>query len=118
MFKDSILKLLKLDGIIENVTGYVEARIELLKLDIKEDLARGLAKVAVYVVLALAFMVSLSLISMAIAFKIGETLGNFAGFGIVSGVYFLFGLVLFLFQDSITTSIEKKEKELMTKKKK
>lgn len=118
MFKDSILKLLKLDGIIENVTGYVEARIELLKLDIKEDLARGLAKVAVYVVLALAFMVALSLFSMAIAFKIGETLGNFAGFGIVAGVYFLFGLILLLFQDAISASIEKKVKDLMTKKKK
>jgi len=118
VFKESILKLLKLDGIVDNVTGYVEARIELLKLDIKEDLARGLAKVAVYIVLALAFMIALSLFSMAIAYKIGETLGNFAGFGIVAGVYFLIGLTLLLAQESISTALEKKVKELMTKKKK
>jgi hypothetical protein len=118
VFKESILKLLKLDGLIENVTGYVEARIELLKLDIKEDLAHGLAKVAVYVVLALAFMIALLLFSMAVAFKIGDSLGNFAGFGIVAGAYFLIGLILLLFQESISATLEKKVKELMTKKKK
>lgn len=118
MLKESLLKLFKLDGLLSNVTGYVEARIELMKLDIKEDLARGLAKMAVFVVLGFALMLFVLLISMAIAFKIGESLGNFSGFGIVAVGYFLIGCILYLLRDSITASLEKQLTELLNKKKK
>ena len=118
MFKDSILKFLKLDGLLDNVTGYVEARIELLKLDIKEDIARGLAKVAVVVVLAFILTLFVMLFSMALAFKIGESLGHFAGFAIVAGVYFLAAVILYFMRDSITASLEKQLNDVLNKKKK
>lgn len=118
MFKESILKFLKLEGLLSNITGYVEARIELMKLDIKEDLARGLAKIAVFVVLGFALTLFILLISMAIAFKIGESLGNFSGFAIVAGGYFLLGCILYILRNTISTSLEKQLTELLNKKKK
>lgn len=118
MFKESLLKLFKLDGLLDNVTGYLEARIELFKLDIKEDIARGLAKAAVFVVLGFVLTLFTLLISIAVAFKIGESLGNFAGFGIVAAVYLLLALILYLRKDSVSASLEKQLTDLLNKKKK
>jgi len=109
--------LFKLDGLVNNVTGYVEARIELMKLEIKEDIAQALAKAIVFVVLGFAFTLFVLLISIGIAFKIGESLGNFSGFGIVAGAYFLVALLLYLLRDSISASLEKQLTEILKKKK-
>ena len=118
MFKESILKLFKLDGLLDNVTGYVEARIELLKLDIKEDIARGLAKAAVFIVLGFVLTLFVLLISMALAFKIAESWGNFAGFSIIAGVYLLIALILYFRKNSISASLEKQLTDILNKKKK
>ena len=36
-----------MDSLIENITGYVETRIELMKIEMKEELAKGLSKLLV-----------------------------------------------------------------------
>ena len=118
MLKDSIVKLLKLDGLIDNVTGYVEARIELMKLEIKEDVSKALAKLAMIMVLVFAFSLFVLLISMAVAFKIGERAGTFGGFAIVAGFYFALILILVLFRDTISAALEKQLEKIMNRKEK
>ena len=118
MLKDTLVKLLKLDGLIDNVTGYVEARIELMKLEIKEDLSKTLAKLAMVMVLVFAFSLFMLLISMAVAFKIGERIGTFGGFAIVAGFYFALILILVLFRDSISAALEKHLEKIMNRKEK
>lgn len=118
MLKDSILKFLKLDSLIENITGYVEARMELMKLEIKEEVAKGLARVLLFMVLTVVFSLFIVLISIAVAYKIGESLGTFGGFAIVAGFYLLIGILLVLFRDALSESLEKQLAENMKKKKK
>ena len=118
MLKDSILKFLKLDSLVSHLTGYVETRIELMKLELKEDLARTLSKAIVFLVLGLAFMMFIFFISMAIAYKIGEQIGIFGGFATVAGFYVLVALVLLLFRENIGEKIEKQLKGIMKLKKK
>lgn len=110
--------MLKLDGLLGHLTGYVEARIELFKLEIKEDLGRALAKAAVFLVFGIAFMLFIFLISMAVAYKIAETAGLFGGFAIVAGFYFLVALVMLLFRKTISEKIEQQLLEVMKQKKK
>ena len=43
MLKDTLAKFFKVDSLIENLTGFVETRVELLKIEVKEDFAKGLA---------------------------------------------------------------------------
>lgn len=117
MFKENILKFLKLDSLVDNVTGYVEARIELLKIEIKEEVARGLAKALVTVVMIAVFTLFIMLISIAAAYKVGETIGMFGGFASVASFYLLIGLLVFLFRNSITELLEKQLEERMKKKK-
>lgn len=116
MIKETILKLLKLDGLMSSVTGYFEGRIELMKYELKEDLARGLAKVSILMLAALLFAFFLIFISVAIAFKLSESMGEFNGFGIVAACYLLLLIGIVLFRNSISKSLEKKLKNLIIQK--
>lgn len=116
MIKETILKLLKLDGLMNNLTGYVEGRVELMKYELKEDLARGLAKVSIVMLAALLFTFFLIFLSVAVAFKLSESLGTFTGFGIVAAFYLLLLAGIILFRKSISKSLEKKLKALIIQK--
>ena len=69
-----------MDSLVDNVTGYVEARIELMRIEIKEEIAKGLAKALVTVVMIAVFTLFVLLISVAAAYKIGESIGMFGGY--------------------------------------
>lgn len=107
-----------MDSLIENITGYVEARIELMKIEMKEEVAKGLAKALVFVVMTAVFTLFVLLMSMAAAYKLGESVGAFGGFAIIAGFYLLLGFLLFLFRNSIAEKLEEQLTELMKKKKK
>jgi Mn2+/Fe2+ NRAMP family transporter len=98
VLKDSILKFLKMDSLIEHMTGYVETRIELLKIE-----------------MVLLFIL---LISVAGAYKIAESVGTSGGFTIVASIYLLVGLIIYAFRNSITEKLESRFQEKMNKKKK
>jgi uncharacterized membrane protein YqjE len=113
MLKDTILKFLKLDGLVNNLTGYIETRIELMKYEVKEDIARAVSKMAMFLLLGLLFTFFLLFISVAIATKIGESIGNFAGFGIVASFYLVMLLLAFILRESISKAVEKKLKDII-----
>ena len=117
MLKDSILKFLKLDGLIENLTGYVESRIELTKLEIKEDVAMGLAKVLLAILMGGIFTLFIVLISIAVAHLIAKSLGAFGGFAIVAGFYLIVGLLVFALRKAISEKLQDYLMEIMKKKK-
>ena len=117
MLKDSILKFLKLESLIENLTGYVESRIELTKMEIKEDLAKGLSKFAVFLLIGVVFLLFVILISIAVAHLIAKSIGPFGGFAVVAGFYLLAGLLILAFRNPITEKIQAQLVQMMKKKK-
>ncbi len=112
MFKDLIVKFLKIEGLISNLTGYIETRAELLKMEVKQDVAKILSKTVVGVLLAFMLFFVLMLSSFALAFYLGHWVGDVSGFLIVSFLYVLIGLGVFLFKGDITAYIEKQLTEL------
>lgn len=116
MLKDTLLKFLKLDGLMNNLTGYIESRLELMKYEVKEDIARAIAKVSILLMLAVLFIFFLLFASAAVAHKIGESLGSFAGYGIVSGFYLLLLLIIVLLREPLGKRVEKKLKNIITQK--
>ena len=116
--KDTILKFLKLDTLIEHLTGFVETRIELMKVEVQEELARVLSRALVFVVILSVLTLFVLLFSMAVSYKIGERLGNFGGFAMVGGFYLLIGLVILGFRTRISEQVENKLEEIMQRKKK
>lgn len=117
MLKDSVLKFLKLDSLIENITGYVEARIELTKLELKEDAAKTLSKVLLFLLIGVVFTLFTVFISVALAHLIAKSVGAFGGFAIVAGFYFLVVLLLYVFKDAISEKLQGYLIEVMKKKK-
>lgn len=116
MIKDTLLKLFKLDALVNNLTGYLEGRIELMKYEMKEDLARGLAKVSLLMLSAMLFTFFLIFVSVAIAFKLSESMGTFGGFGIVAAFYLLLLLIIVVFRSGISKNLEKKLKNIIIQK--
>lgn len=108
MLKDRILKMLKLEGLIDNVSKYVETRVELLKIEVKEDLARLLAKVFLMMILTLFFILFVVLASMGLAWYLGALVKSMVGgYLMVSGMYLLLALISLIFRKEINRLLEK-----------
>jgi uncharacterized membrane protein YqjE len=117
VLKDSVLKFLKLDSLIENITGYVEARIELTKLEVKEDIAKSLSKALLFILMGVVFTLFIVLLSVAVAHLIARSVGPFGGFAIVAGFYLLVTLLLYAFRNAIGEKLQGHLIEIMKKKK-
>ncbi len=118
MLKDTVLKFLKLDSLVEHITGYVETRIELMKVEMQEEVSKVLSKALVFVVVTAILTLFVLMFSMAVAFKIAEVIGTFGGFGVIAGFYFLLGLLMFLFRNPISEKLEAKLLDIMKRTKK
>lgn len=117
MLKESLLKFFKLDGLIDNLTGYVEAKMELLKYEIKEDVAKAASRVALFLVLGAFVTLFVLFISITIALWLSETLGFTAGFAIVAACYLVVASLLILFRKSISHKMEIQVKKALNHKK-
>lgn len=107
-----------MDTLIEHVTGYVETRIELMKVEMQEEVSKVLSKALVFVIITAVLTLFVLLISMALAYKLGEVVGNFGGFAITAGIYLFIGLLTFFFRDQISEKLEDKFQSIMKKTKK
>jgi hypothetical protein len=117
MLKDTLAKFFKVDHLVENLTGFVETRVELLKIEVKEDAAKGLAQAVAYLFIAFILALFITFFSIGFALLISERLGNFAGFSIVSAVYLLAGLILWLSRRKVIATLEGKFLLMFRKKK-
>lgn len=118
MIRESIAKFFKVDNLISHLTGYIETRVELLKVEAKEEAAKGLSNVLVFFMLAFVFALVVVFLSVAIGLQVADKWGNFAGFAIVAGFYLIVGVVLLLNREGITKNLEKQITIMLNKKKK
>lgn len=106
--KDTIFKLLRIDNLVDNLSGYVDARVKLLKIEIKEDVAKIMAKGLVQASIILVALLFLFFISFGIAEFLNIYFENaFKGYLIVSGLYFLLFIVLIIFRKNIYANFER-----------
>ncbi|HEX5167919.1 MAG TPA: phage holin family protein [Cyclobacteriaceae bacterium] len=116
MLKDRLLKFLKLDGLIDSLSDYFETRVEILKIEIKEDVIRLIAQILVGLVIGVAALFFLLLISFAVAYSIADRLGTPLGFIIVAGFYLILAILFLLFKKDISAKLEKILSEIIKKK--
>ncbi len=116
---ESILKLLKLDSLVGSLTGYVEARFELLKTEIREDVSKVIAKSLTTVAMLLVGFMFLVFFSIGLAYFFNRYFEDtFAGFWTVAGIYGIIFLLLLLFRKSIHEYFEQQLAEMMKRKEK
>ena len=106
MLKDTLSKFFKVDSLLNNLTGYVETRVELLKVEVKEDLSKGLAQGVAYLFIAFVFALFITFISIAGAILIGRSVGIITGFSIVALLYLVCGLILWSSRKKLIDRLE------------
>jgi uncharacterized membrane protein YqjE len=117
--KESVFRFLKLDSFISNLSGYVESKVELVKLEIREDVARLLSKSIVYGVIILLAFLFLIFFSIGIAQYMNTFFeDSFAGYLIVALVYAITFFLFLLFRKSIYKSFERRFSEMIRSKEK
>ncbi len=115
---ESILKFLKLDTLVGHVTGYVEARIELMKVEIREDIARTVARSIVLISLILVGFLFLLFASIGLAHFLASKLQSaYLGYWSVAGIYGILFLGLFLFRKPIYEAFEERLVQTIKRKK-
>jgi uncharacterized membrane protein YqjE len=97
-----LLKLLKLDNIFDNLVGFIETKIELYKIQFKEEVARALGVMILLIILLQVAMLFLIFISFFFVAILNSFISNQnAGFLIVSSVYLVLGVALYLFREKL-----------------
>jgi uncharacterized membrane protein YqjE len=116
--KDTIFRFLRLDNLVNNATGYLDARVELLKIEIREEVAHVLAKGIIVVIVALLSLLFLLFLSVGLAHFLNSYLrGAHIGYWIVAGMYGIPCLIFVLFRKQISHSMETHLTKLMKRKK-
>jgi hypothetical protein len=95
MLGNSITKFLKLDHLIENLTGYVETKVELIKVEAREEVHKGISQAIVYALIAFVFALVILFISLGVAVALSEAIGVLGAYGLIAGIYVIVGLVLY-----------------------
>ena len=86
--KDIILKLFKLENIAFNLTGYVETKLELFKLEIRTDVAKAVARAVAIMFLGFLGFLFLLFLSLGLAFLINSLVDvPYLGFFVVAIAY-------------------------------
>jgi len=100
--KKGLLNFLKLDSIIENLSGYVENKLEILKIELKVDAAYLASRLILLIFLfTLAFIILLFL-SLAAGIVINLWLGSsYLGFLVIGGFYLLLLVVIIIFKNKL-----------------
>lgn len=113
MITDTILKLLKLDKLAAQITGYVEARIDLIKHDIRRQAAANISKFIVLLIALLTACAFLLFMSIALAIYLGRIYGWETGFICVGVIYLIVLIVLILMKKPLLGFIEKQFNDIL-----
>ena len=101
--------MFSIDRWIENFEGFLEAKLDLIKYDIKELFVSLLTKSIFYIGIGFFGLVGFIFLNFGLAYLLNHFLENeFAGFFILSIIYFLITLIFYLNRDnqSIKENIE------------
>lgn len=106
--------LFNIDKLKNDLEGYIETKIALLKLEVNEQIALALGKIAVLLVIVFFLFFGVLFLSIAAAFKLNLLLDSAVlGFLIVAGFYLLLVVIFWLFIDrnKISSKLSNKIRE-------
>lgn len=100
--KKGILGLLGIDNIFESIKKLVDTRLQIIKLELKDDLAKLLANAFISIIIINTLLFALLLLSIGVSIYLGKVLDNYTmGFIIVAAFYLLIFLLLVIFRNKI-----------------
>lgn len=115
--KETLIRLLGLENILAHLSGYIEAKVALVKMEVREEVSHVVSKGMVAIVIFFFAFLFLLFFSLAVVHVINEFTGTiWAGYVWVAGFYGLLFLVFLLFRKGIEIALEQRMKEMIKKK--
>jgi hypothetical protein len=112
-----IFKFLRLDNLVDNLSGYLETRLELFKIEVREDVAHVLAQALMIIAVLFLALLFLLFFSVGLAhFLNGYFSKPHIGYWIVAGIYGLPGLLFIIFRKKISLALEQRMATLIKRK--
>jgi F0F1-type ATP synthase assembly protein I len=97
--------LLNLDRLLQNVTRFVEIKLEIYELRLKEQLSETLSNLVVLLFVMLVGFVGLVFLSLALGLFLNDLFqSNFIGLLIVGLIYLIAGFIVYRFKDRLITT--------------
>ena len=98
----NILKLLKLDNILDSLTKYIETKVEFYKIQFKEELAKALGILIFIFLMSIVMLLFLIFLSFfAVAFLNHILQSQYLGFLIMAFIYLILGLFIYVYRDNL-----------------
>lgn len=117
--KDTLFKFLRLDNLVDNLSGYLETRLELFKIEVREDIGRALAQALTITVIILLAILFLLFFSVGLAHFLNSYFDQpYAGYWIVAGIYGLPCVIFIIFRKDISNKFEQYMAQLIKRKEK
>lgn len=96
-----------MEKLIENISRYLESRIELIKIDVQQKIAGAIVSAVQIGLLFFMGLFTLIFASLALANWLNSIIGNsFAGHLIVAGFYLLLGVIVIAARKAIQAKAE------------
>ena len=116
---ETILKFLRIDNLVHNLTGYVESKAELLKIEVREEVAKVVSSALMISMLILLGLLALTFFSIGIAGYLNSLYqSTYLGYWIVAAGYAVPGGIILIFRKKIAHSLEKHLLEHASRKRK
>jgi lipopolysaccharide export LptBFGC system permease protein LptF len=94
MIDSKFFKFLKIDGLLDSVKGYIDARIQLFKLELQEKAANVITIVIFIIMVIFCGLMTLAFLSIALGNFLNEQFGNtYLGFCVL-GLFYLIMLII------------------------
>ncbi len=88
-----------IESLLENIVGYIETRIELMKLKTINKVSEVISSLVSVLVISIVLIFAVSILNIGLSIWIGTLLGNVAfGFFAVAGFYLIVALLLITFR--------------------
>ena len=117
LLKDQLFKFLGVDNLINSFTEYVEARGNLIKKEIRDEISIQVSRIVILFVVLLIAVLTIAFLSVAAAFYLSELFNsNTYGFLCVGGIYLLFSILLWMSRDRAAKTLSESLKKKMEQK--
>ncbi|NVJ47806.1 MAG: phage holin family protein [Cytophagia bacterium] len=106
------MKIFDFTKLTETVSAYIETRVELLKLDLKEQSVKFLARLLTWGIVISTALTATFFLSLGLSAFLNEVLDStFLGYLMVACLYLLIGLITYLMRGNIEKKIHLEVKE-------
>lgn len=115
--KDELLRFLGVENLIRSFTEYIEARVDLIKKEIRDEISRQISRIIIHLFVMLTGLLCLAFLSVAAGFWLSEVLGSKTyGFLSVAGFYLVISILVWLGRARAAEALAENLREKMDQK--